>query len=244
MGEWFEDWFNTDEYLEVYQHRNEADARELVQLILKSVNLSKNASVLDLACGAGRHSIFFAKRGYKVTAVDLSDNLLRVAKKSAERNKVSIDFLKADLRHFSTNRNFDLIVNLFTSFGYFESDAENLKLFETVNKYLSPSGYFVLDYFNKTFIENNLVKESRDNFKYCTLVQKRHIEKKRVIKDIYINGNGTTAHYKESVRMFSREELISAIENEGMKIRNVFGGFKAEEFDEINSPRIIIIAQK
>jgi cyclopropane fatty-acyl-phospholipid synthase-like methyltransferase len=244
MGEWFEDWFNTDEYLEVYQHRNEADARELVQLILKSVNLSKNASVLDLACGAGRHSIFFAKRGYKVTAVDLSDNLLRVAKKSAERNKVSIDFLKADLRHFSTNRNFDLIVNLFTSFGYFESDAENLKLFETVDKYLNPAGYFVLDYLNKTFIENNLVKESRDNLKHCSLVQKRHFEKNRVTKDIYINRNGTIAHYKESVRMFSREELISAIGKAGMKIRNIFGGFKSEEFDEMNSQRIIIIAQK
>ena len=244
MSEWFEVWFNTEEYLEVYQHRNEADAKELVQLILKNVSLDRNASVLDLACGAGRHSILFAKRGFKVTAVDLSDNLLRVAKKSAEKNKVNIDFLKTDLRQFSVCKSFDLIVNLFTSFGYFECDAENLKLFETVNKYLSPSGYFVLDYFNKTFIENNLVKESRDNFNHCTLVQKRHIEKKRVIKDIYINGNGTTAHYKESVRMFSREELISAIENEGMKIRNVFGGFKAEEFDEINSPRIIIIAQK
>ena len=90
MSEWFEVWFNTDEYLDVYQHRNEADANALVQLILKNVNLDRNASVLDLACGAGRHSILFAKRGFKVTAVDLSDNLLRVAKKSAEKNKVSI----------------------------------------------------------------------------------------------------------------------------------------------------------
>ena len=244
MSEWFEVWFNTEEYLEVYQHRNEADAKELVQLILKNVSLDRNASVLDLACGAGRHSILFAKRGFKVTAVDLSDNLLRVAKKSTEKNKVNIDFLKSDLRQFAFCKSFDLIVNLFTSFGYFECDAENLKLFETVNKYLAPSGYFVLDYFNKTFIENNLVKESRDNFRQISLVQKRHIEKNRVIKDIYINRNGTTARYKESVRMFSREELISAIEKAGLKIRNVFGGFKAEEFDEMNSQRIIIIAQK
>lgn len=244
MSEWFEVWFNTDEYLDVYQHRNEADANALVQLILKNVSLDRNASVLDLACGAGRHSILFAKRGFKVTAVDLSDNLLRVAKKSAEKNKVNIDFLKSDLRQFAFCKSFDLIVNLFTSFGYFECDAENLKLFETVNKYLSPSGYFVLDYFNKTFIENNLVKESRDNFKHSSLVQKRHIENKRVIKDIYINRNGTTERYKESVRMFSREELISAIEKAGLQIRNVFGGFKAEEFDEMNSQRIIIIAQK
>jgi SAM-dependent methyltransferase len=244
MSEWFEEWFNTDEYLDVYRHRNDADAKELVQLILKFVNLSRSASVLDLACGTGRHAVLFDKRGFKVTAVDLSDNLLRVAKKSAERNKVNIDFLKADLRHFSVSKSFNLIVNLFTSFGYFDSDAENLKLFDTVNKYLSPSGYFVLDYFNKTFIENNLVRESRDNFKHSTLVQKRHIEKKRVIKDIYINRNGTSTHYMESVRMFGREELISAISKAGLQIKNIFGGFKAEAFDEMNSPRIIIIAQK
>ena len=105
-------------------------------------------------------------------------------------------------------------------------------------------GYFVLDYFNKTYLENNLVKESKDDFEHCTLVQKRHIENDRVIKDIFINRNGKDIHFRESVKMFSRKELIYAIENAGFKVNNVFGGFNVEDFDDMNSQRIIIIAQK
>lgn len=244
MAEWFEEWFNTDEYLDVYRDRNNAEAKELVELILKFININPKGEVLDLACGAGRHSILFAQKGFKVTSVDLSEKLLSVAKRTAEENNVEIDFIKSDLRNFSTDKTFDLVLNLFTSFGYFEDDKENLRLFDIAFKYLKNSGYFVLDYFNKTYLENNLVKESKDNFEHCTLVQKRHIENNRVIKDIFINRNGKNIHFRESVRMFSKKELISAVEDAGFKVSNIFGGFSAEDFDDMNSQRIIIIAQK
>ena len=162
MSDWFEDWFNTKEYLEVYRHRNESEAKELVSIILNSIQIPENGSVLDLACGAGRHSIYFAQKGYDVTAVDLSQNLLLVAKEAALENKVNIEFIQSDIRYFSSGKKFDLIVNLFTSFGYFETDSENFMLFEIVKKYLNNSGYFVLDYLNKTYVQNNLVKESTD----------------------------------------------------------------------------------
>ncbi len=244
MAEWFEEWFNTDEYIDVYRDRNNAEAKELVELILKFININPKGEVLDLACGAGRHSILFAQKGFKVTSVDLSEKLLSVAKRTAEENNVEIDFIKSDLRNFSTDKTFDLVLNLFTSFGYFEDDKENLRLFDIAFKYLKNSGYFVLDYFNKTYLENNLVKESKDNFEHCTLVQKRHIENNRVIKDIFINRNGKNIHFRESVRMFSQKELISAVEDAGFKVSNIFGGFSAEDFDDMNSQRIIIIAQK
>ncbi len=244
MAEWFEVWFNTAEYLDVYKHRNEAEAKVLVELILRFVNLSSNADVLDLACGAGRHSILLAEKGFNVTAVDLSENLLKVAKKSAEENNVRVKFIKSDIRNFTIDKPFDLVVNLFTSFGYFKEDKENFKLFEIASKYLKPSGYFVLDYFNTTYITRNLVKDSEDHFENCTLVQKRRIENNRVIKDIYVNKNGTKNHYMESVRMYNKNALISAIEMAGLRIKNIFGGFNAEKFDETNSPRIIIVSQK
>ena len=244
MAEWFEEWFDTDEYLDVYRHRNDAEAKELVKLILRSVDVPNKAEVLDLACGTGRHSIIFAQKGFNVTAVDLSDKLLCVAKKSAEVNKVKIDFIKSDIRNFSVDKKFSLIINLFTSFGYFNDDEENFLLFEISFKYLKEAGYFVLDYFNKTYLEQNLVDESKDKFEHCTLIQKRHIENNRVIKDIYINGNGKEKHYMESVRMYGRDELVLRIEKAGLKIKNIYGGFEGEDFDEANSQRIIIIAQK
>lgn len=244
MKEWFKDWFNTEEYLNVYRHRNDAEARQLVELILKETGLPRQSSVLDLACGAGRHSILFAQKGFRVTAVDLSDKLLGVAKKTAEDNEVKINFVKSDIRHFSISEKFNLVVNLFTSFGYFESDEENFKLFDIAHSHLLEEGYFVLDYFNSAYLRKNLVEESTDDLNNFKLIQKRRIENKRVIKDIFIRKDGTEEHYCESVRMYSRDELVNVIERSGMKIKNIFGGFGGEDFDERNSQRIIIITRK
>ena len=244
MSDWFEDWFNTKEYLEVYRHRNESEAKELVSIILNSIQIPENGSVLDLACGAGRHSIYFAQKGYDVTAVDLSQNLLLVAKEAALENKVNIEFIQSDIRYFSSGKKFDLIVNLFTSFGYFETDSENFMLFEIVKKYLNNSGYFVLDYLNKTYVQNNLVKESTDMLGKGKIIQKRFIEGNRVVKDIFINQNGSSKHYRESVRLYDDQELKAAISDAGLRIEKVFGEFNGKGFEKDNSKRIIIIASK
>ncbi|MGA7837307.1 MAG: class I SAM-dependent methyltransferase [Ignavibacteriaceae bacterium] len=244
MKEWFEDWFNTEEYLNVYRHRNEAEAKQLVDLLLKFISIPQEGNVLDLACGAGRHALLFAQKGYQVTAVDLSDKLLQVAKKTAEENKINIDFIKSDIRYFSTDKKFDLILNLFTSFGYFENDEENFKLFDIAYSQLEKDGYFVLDYFNSNFVKENLVEESVDELNNLKLIQKRHIENKRVIKDIIIRKNGSEQSFCESVRMYNKNELVSAIENAGLKIKHILGGFEGEDFDEEKSQRIIIISKK
>ena len=115
MSEWFEDWFDTKEYLSVYSHRNEQDAKKLVDLILQNVNIPSGSKVLDMACGTGRHSILFAENGFYVTAVDLSKNLLEIAKGSTECAGVNINFVHSDLRSFCVNSKFNLVVNLFTS---------------------------------------------------------------------------------------------------------------------------------
>lgn len=244
MKQWYEDWFNTKEYLEVYRHRNDAEARQLVDLIIGFTEPAEGGKVLDLACGAGRHSLLFARRGFHVTAVDLSDKLLAVAKKTAEENNVKINFIKSDIRHFSVDKKFDLVLNLFTSFGYFDSDEENFRLFTTAHNLLEDEGSFVFDYFNSKFLADNLVDKSEEKLNGSRLVQKRYIENNRVIKDIFIKENGDERHYKESVRMYGRDELVAAMENAGLRIKNILGGFNGEGFDEKKSQRIIIIARK
>ncbi len=244
MNEWFEEWFNTAEYLNVYQHRNEIDAKKLVDLILANVNLPEKAKVLDMACGAGRHSILFAQKGYDVTAVDLSESLLTVARSSAKDFGLNIKFIKSDLRDFKSKENFNLAVNLFTSFGYFENDEENFKVFKIAFDHLFKSGYFVLDYFNKTYVEKNLVSRSIEQIEGGEIIQSRKIENKRVIKKITISRNGEQKHFMESVRMYEKEELLSALKNLGFDILNIFGDFKGNNFNRDSSQRIIIISQK
>ena len=184
MTEWFEEWFNTEDYLNVYQHRNDADAERLVNLILANTILDHNAEVIDLACGNGRHSIHFAECGYNVKAVDLSENLLCVARKSAESLGLKIKFVNSDLRSFQSSSKFDLAVNLFTSFGYFETDDENFSLFPKVFNLLKNKGYFVIDYFNANYLSNNLVTHSEDIVSEKKIIQERRIIGHRVIKDI------------------------------------------------------------
>ncbi len=244
MSEWFRDWFNTEEYLYVYRKRNEKDAKKLVDLILKNTNLKKDAGILDLACGTGRHSIFFASCGYKVTAVDLSENLLKVARASAQAANVDIRFIQADMRHFCVNEEFDLIVNLFTSFGYFEEDEKNFRLFDFVNKQLSEKGSFVLDYFNRNYVENNLVKLSEEKTNGTKIIQERSIIGNRVVKKIKILKDGIEKRFEENVRMYYKSELVEEILKRNMRIKNIFGDSKGNNFDIDTSKRIIIIAER
>lgn len=244
MTEWFKEWFNTKEYLEVYQHRNDADAKELFNLIMDNVEIPEEGKVLDLACGSGRHSILFAKKGFNVTAMDLSENLLKVAKNNAWKEEVSINFIEADIRHFRLNEKFDLVVNLFTSFGYFEKDEENFSIFSTASNMLEKGGYFVFDFMNRGYVENFLVKESKGQVAGEVIVQKRRIVGDRVIKDIIINDNGNTKTFYESVKMYRLKELKEAILEKGLAIKETFGDFKGNKYSEDSSPRIIIIAQK
>ncbi len=214
MTEWFESWFESEEYLKVYKHRDEKEARLLVESIISITNIKNKSKILDIACGAGRHSIEFAKKGFIVTAFDLSKNLLNNAKVNAQKAGVDIDFIRADIRDFYIDVKFDLVLNLFTSFGYFESDEENL----TPNSILR--------------IEDE------------EIIQNRRIEKGRVIKDIIIKKNGREEHFNESVKIYSLNEIKSRLELTNFNIKNIFGSFDGTEFDENLSDRIIIIARK
>lgn len=242
--EWFVDWFNTDEYLSVYKHRNEEDAECHIKFLLSKISLPLNASILDLACGSGRHSILLAKQGFNVTGVDLSDRLLFEAVKSARAENLNIKFIKSDIRDFHTEDKFDCILNLFTSYGYFENDEENFLVFEKAFNFLAKKGYFVLDYFNKNYIEKNLVMFSKEEKENYSITQERKIIDQRVVKRITIKRNGTEQIYFESVKLYGSNILILELKKNGFDIVNLFGDFFGNEFNENLSPRFIAICQK
>ena len=241
---WYEEWFNTKEYLEVYKNRDDVEAEILTELILSNIAIEGSAKILDMAAGAGSHSINFARRGFNVTAVDLSKNLIKVAKENASVYDFSIDFVHSDIRKFETSDKFNLILNLFTSIGYFEDDEENFELLRKAYNLLKPGGCFVLDYFNRNYLEANLVPSSVETINGSVINQNRSIQGSRVIKEIEIKKNGDTKKYFESVRMFSFNELQTELENTGFKINATFGNLDGKPFVLETSPRVIIIASK
>ena len=242
--EWFKQWFNSEEYLKVYRHRDEKEAKDLVNLILDNIDKSEVKNILDMAAGQGRHALIFAKKGYSVTAVDLSENLLSIAKRNAEKKNLNVSFVHSDIRLFEPHKSYDLILNLFTSIGYFENDNENYEVLNKAYQLLNGNGFFVLDYFNKNFIKKNLVQNSVDEFDDRVISQSRYIEGERIIKEITIDKNGKIDKFVESVRMFSYDELLIMLKKIGFQIIKIFGDINGNSFELESSPRIIIIAGK
>jgi 2-polyprenyl-3-methyl-5-hydroxy-6-metoxy-1,4-benzoquinol methylase len=241
---WYKDWFNSEDYLQVYKHRDSVEAEILVKLIQKKLNLLSGSYVLDMACGAGRHSIAFALKGYSVKAVDLSERLINEAKKNAIQANVNVDFVQADIRDLKIDKQFDLVVNLFTSFGYFETDQENFIVIQKAYDLLKSGGYFVLDYLNKNYLKKNLVPLSTFSENGTTITQKRTINKNRVEKEITIEKNRLINKFYESVRLYDFDELKDILEGTGFRIFKTFGDFNGNIFEQNSSPRLVIFAEK
>ena len=241
---WYRDWFNSENYLRVYGHRNQEEADRLVELITKRLNLRANTSVLDMACGAGRHAVSFAKLGFKVTAVDLSQLLISEAKKNADQEGVALDFILSDILEYETDKKFDLVVNLFTSFGYFDEDEENYAVVKKAYDVLNSGGYFVIDYFNKDFLVKNLVPTSVFSEDGLRIIQSRAIEKTRIVKKITITNSGSSEEFYESVRLYSFDEILNYIKKAGFKIDKQYGDYFGNNYESESSPRLIIFAMK
>ncbi|MEI7811269.1 MAG: class I SAM-dependent methyltransferase [Ignavibacteria bacterium] len=244
MGDWFKDWFASDEYTEVYRHRDNEDAKNLFELILTNVPVHPGSTVFDIACGAGRHSLLFAVRHCKVTGFDLSLNLLRTAKRQADASGLKLNLFNADLRSLCVKGKFDIIVNLFTSFGYFESDEDNFLLFRNAGRLLNNGGYFIFDFFNEVHLRNALVPVSSERIAGKEVIQKRRIVNDRINKEIIIKDGETERTYFESVRLYNHNQIILQFEKEGFFIQKIFGDYDGKEFNSGLSPRIIIIARR
>jgi hypothetical protein len=133
---------------------------------------------------------------------------------------------------------------LFTSFGYFETDEENFAILQKAYDLLIDGGYFILDFFNSQFLQTNLVEFSEENLNGAEIHQYRKIKDNRVTKKIVITKEGNLSTYEESVRMFTKDELVSIITKIGFDIYKTFGDFLGNEFDNLKSPRLILVCKK
>ena len=242
---WYNDWFKDANYLTVYEHRDDEEAECMMDLIEDTIGHDTNRSVFDLACGSGRHSIAFAKRGYKkVVGVDLSTMLLEQARDAAREFGFSMTFEERDMRDLPKDR-YDLVVNLFTSFGYFKSDEENERVIRGVADSLRSEGYFVLDFLNAAWVKSHLVAhDERVLTDGQRLQQFRWIENGRVEKRILIRDRVEAHEYVESVRLFILDDFKEMFARSGLKLEKVFGNYFGSQFDEMKSPRMIMFAKK
>ena len=250
--EWYASWFNTREYLELYKHRDEEDAKKIISQILQNVHLQKNARVLDLACGKGRHSLLFAKKGFNVVGVDLSRYLISQARNRLNteyrRYRGKLRFEIKDMRNFSFAERFELVVNIFTSFGYFENDSDNEKVIKCISRSLKRNGYFVIDFLNKEQLKKKLIPYTLDKHKDKILLQLRRITDSFVFKDIIIVKKHDSVYdfkkYNERIRVYSLDNFRKMFMKYKMKLLKIFGDYDGKPFENQKSPRLILIAQR
>lgn len=241
QNDWYKKWFG-NEYLTVYSHRDHQDAKKLVHLILSEIDLKPKSKILDICCGQGRHVSILAKRDFQVFGIDLSRTLLEIAKQNT-KNFPFVHCVQADMRYLPISAKFDLVMSLFTSFGYFETDAENKLVFKQMKSVLKPQGYFVFDYFNSFVVENNLVPVHEHTIDNVNIKQERYIKDSRINKKITLVENGKESIFYESVKIYQPEEIFTMLENAGLKITKVFGRYSGAEFKK-DSPRLLIIGEK
>ncbi|HYF02866.1 MAG TPA: class I SAM-dependent methyltransferase [Patescibacteria group bacterium] len=246
MKDWYEEWFESPWYVKLYGHRSDEEAKKAIELVLKETRIKKGAKVLDLCCGYGRHSRALADCGYDVTGIDGSEFLIQKA--IEEYGCENTHFIHLDMRAEYPEAPFDLVVNFFTSFGYFDDDKQNELVLRRVFNALKKGGYFFFDFLNADFTKANLVAETVSNLNGSVITQKRRIENDYVIKDIFIDSLGQHPEglkkYQERVRLYTCEKLSRMLEDAGFIIEKNFGTYSGDEFLKKRSPRFITIARK
>ena len=237
-SEWFESWFG-EEYVALYPHRDEAEAEHAIDLIEQHLGDAPVPRVLDVACGGGRHSRILARRWWTV-GLDLSEVLLRLA----HREISEAVFVRGDMRvlPFRTSC-FGLVVNLFTSFGYFQDDAGHLRVIEEVARVTSHDGTFVLDFLNTSQLRETLVPYDERNIGGQIVEQRREIsdDGRFVIKRICIRG--TDREFTERVRLFEAGDLSWMMERAGFRVSATYGNYDASLLTPA-SPRAIIFGRR
>lgn len=240
MQKWFQSWFDSPYYHILYKDRDNQEAEYFMDNLLEQIHLPVKSSVLDIACGKGRHSLFLADKGYHVTGIDLSEQSIAYCK---QFERQSLEFYVHDMREIFRTNCYDVALNLFTSFGYFNSDHDNRLALRTASLALKPGGYFILDFFNPDFIKNT----SQQHIKQVDGIDfsiNKHSDGNTIEKTIQFSDSGKSFKFTESVQIISKHTFLKHFERVGLVTRHIFGDYSLRPFEEDSSERMIFITQK
>jgi SAM-dependent methyltransferase len=239
---WFEDWFNSNYYDLLYQHRDDNEAFDFIRSLIQQLEPPAGSKMLDVACGKGRHSKVLAELGFDVTGLDLAADAIVEAKKSETEN---LHFYQHDMRLPFWVNYFNYAFNFFTSFGYFKTVREHDNAIRTIAQALVPNGVFVMDYLNVHYAEDNIQKQEESTIDGVTFRLSRWHDEEHFFKQIQVQEKGIVRHLAtEKVAKFSLGDFTDMFAYQGLQIQEVYGDYKFGHYDVRKSPRLIMVARK
>jgi 2-polyprenyl-3-methyl-5-hydroxy-6-metoxy-1,4-benzoquinol methylase len=238
---WFKSWFDTSFYHQLYAHRNEQEAVHFIDNLLPILQPSKQARILDLGCGTGRHSRYLASKGYSVTGLDLAASSIRQAE--CHRND-NLQFYQHDMRVAFGKNYFDYVLNFFTSFGYFDTDAEHNKVLHNISQSLNPKGIVMMDYINVAYASRHVVANEEENIDGVMYYITRWMDEKHFFKKITIDLQAEQPfEFTEKVAKFQAPDFEKMFSSNGIEIQAIYGDYDLNDFDIDQSPRLILIGR-
>lgn len=239
--DWFETWFDTPYYHILYHNHDYREAESFITKLIGELNLPPNSHIIDLACGKGRHSVFLNKMGYRVLGLDLSQQSISFDK---QFENDTLKFRVHDMRNLIEGEKVDAVFNLFTSFGYFDDEKDDRKVFHAVSDILTPGGFFVLDYLNEHFVRDTIESESIVERGELSFRIHKQIEDNYIVKKIDFEDKGKPYSYFERVKLHTAEKIKAYAEEAGFERIRVWGDYSLSDFRENESPRCINLFRK
>jgi SAM-dependent methyltransferase len=241
---WFTDWFNSSYYHALYQHRDDTEALQFIHNLLAYLKPLSNATMLDIACGKGRHSKALHDAGFDVVGIDLSPASISAA---ASMQTNGLSFACHDMRETFRQNYFDYAFNFFTSFGYFNSDDEHQQAINAMSNNLKEGGTLVIDYLNVGVVDTALDETTETQMDAIIFQIKKwqdHLFLYKEIKVIDAVNHQELGEFEEKVRKYSLQDFIGFMQNAGLNIVTTFGNYQLEAYAPERSDRLIIVAQK
>ena len=238
---WFVNWFDSPYYHTLYKNRDEKEAQVFIDNLISHLQIPKGSKLIDIACGKGRHAKYFNKKGMNVKGVDLSTNSIAFAKKDENS---TLQFAVHDMREIYQENSFDVVTNLFTSFGYFEKEEDEQKAITAMANNLNSEGILIVDFMNVKKVIANLVLNEQKVIDKITFNIKRKVESGHIIKDIEIIDSSKKQKFQEKVKAITLADFSEFISGAGLKIIDIFGNYKLEDFNATSSDRLILICKK
>jgi len=243
--DWHEALFDQAYYEFAFQKRDPERTLSEVDFIEDVLGLKGGGHILDLCCGPGRHSLELARRGYDVTGLDRTSLYLKKAREQAKREKLKARFRKGDMRRIPFRKEFDAVINIFTSFGYFKKESDNQKVLEGAARTLKPGGLFLIDVINRDFLVKNRLRQGWDEANGWLQLSSTQIDWERsrsLSRWILIKGK-RREEIDLSLRIYSPHEMIAMLKSAGLRMKQMFGGFDMSPVSP-DANRLIVLARK